>query len=808
MVQSNKKNILEKALHFSRTHFWVIPALFFITSIFAVNVNAQVIQSSPSVFNLFNIGDPELNELKYGCPVKPLEGFFGGVVVTGNRLLSGVSPTDAVCINDREEKGITDDTGMFSNYRTAGLYDYVTVANALVINERPASGKAYVEQQVYALANPGKVSAQEPSYYYPGTGFSLQKPVQSFWGWSVNVTYGFLIILIIAIAFAIMFRTRLGGAASVTLQSAIPNIAIAMILVPLSYAITGVFIDAITLGTNVSHEFLMGPGAAARDVYNLRNDNNNNGTVDPGEVSEINLPIINGPDVEDRGLYADDVRVSWYGVFSAINVKDEIDDLIPNEADSNTPALIKLLINILDIFGGDEQGIDSWIAEIINFIVSVVLFLTGLRIFRLLIKKYITLLLNPIFSPFVFATIAIPGTGTKNIMTFLKQLGAASLFFIVYYTMALLSIVLTSQAFLNNIPGAETSGYIPPGLGLSGLFAGTSLSNQLFAVILSIAGIGVYLQIPKTLKDLDAKLGTDKSALMPILNDTMTSWKQSVGVGRVLARSPGTVADSIDKARGKTPGEYGTLRGFTRRKTSDYRQNLSNVAERGGAVGGLAKIAGGTLGGASRLAGSNASGSFDASKDNILKVGIKMGAADVGGGFLSLTDKQLNELVTRYGAGTARISKLFKITFEAENFRLPTTITQVTVLEAIQKRATTEETADKVVKSSAPGFTGGTWDGFIPSRTARSVQDIDIFDIWATSRGGILFYPETDGPYESDGKAFEIPMVLEVTNPAALASGEIIFGSSYVAKKRYFRVNGVTTKNNIRFAIQSTPGSN
>lgn len=798
-IQS-KKSLITKFLYFSRTHFWVIPALFFITSIFAVNVNAQVIQSSPSVFNLFNIGDPELNELKYGCPVKPLEGFFGGVVVTGNRLLSGVSPTDAVCINDREEKGITDDTGMFSNYRTAGLYDYVTVANALVINERPASGKAYVEQQVYALANPGKVSAQEPSYYYPGTGFSLQKPVQSFWGWSVNVTYGFLIILIIAIAFAIMFRTRLGGAASVTLQSAIPNIAIAMILVPLSYAITGVFIDAITLGTNVSHEFLMGPGAAARDVYNLRNDNNNNGTVDPGEVSEINLPIINGPDVEDRGLYADDVRVSWYGVFSAINVKDEIDDLIPNEADSNTPALIKLLINILDIFGGDEQGIDSWIAEIINFIVSVVLFLTGLRIFRLLIKKYITLLLNPIFSPFVFATIAIPGTGTKNIMTFLKQLGSASLFFIVYYTMALLSIVLTSQAFLNNIPGAETSGYIPPGLGLSGLFAGTSLSNQLFAVILSIAGIGVYLQIPKTLKDLDAKLGTDKSALMPILNDTMTSWKQSVGVGRAFAKAPGNFADNYDKIRGREPGSGASIRGRTRRVFAGVRQSTGNLATSQGPAKYVGKAANLALGGVSKAAGSDYLGKIDPTKPGTLKVAIMLVVEEMKGGAFNITQKELIAMkgeARRLNAGRAPgapavplvISNKFTLTFTAENFVLPNKISQIDILS----------TAPVAGGLEAPGSPVGT-----------ITTGIDVFE---TAPMGAYLRAAGGPPFDvTDGKEFKVKLDFVVPDPEVffdLATNTLGgLKGVFNPDKFYFRAMGVTTANNLRFIVDVTRGSN
>lgn len=812
MLKSNKKNLFEKVLHFSRTHFWVLPAMFFVVSIFAVKVNAQVIQSSPSRFNLLSFGDPEYYQAKDNCSVRPLEGMVGAWVDAIQQITSGIDATDYICLKQAQENGVSAEQleQKFRDIYKPGLNDYVSVANAVVLNERPASGTNYIEQQVYALSNPGKVSAQEPGYYYPGTGFSLQRPVQSFWGWSVNVTYGFLVILIIAIAFAIMFRTRLGGAASVTLQSAIPNIAIAMILVPLSYAITGLFIDGVTLGTNVAHEFIMGPGSPARTVYELRNDRDGDPAT-PEERSEINIPIFGDKQINDRGLYADDPRVSWYGIFSTVNVVDELTAILPDEGD-DPPALIQLVSDILDLFAAGDQNLDTWIAELINAVISLVIFLTGLRIFVLLVKKYITFLLNPIFSPFIFATIAIPGTGTKNIMTFLKQLWSATMFFIVAYTMTLLSIVLTSDSFLNTIPEASSSGYVPPGLGLQGLLAGSTASNQILTIMLSIAGIGVYLNIPKTLRGIDAKLGTDKSALMPILNDTMTSWRQSVGVGRVLARSPGTIADSIDKARGKTPGEYGTLRGFARRGTSDIRQSLSTVSQRGGVVGAAAGAAGGLVGGASRLAGSNRAGSFDASKENILKVSIKMGATDVGGGFLGLTDKQLLQLIRQQnsGSGPVIVKNLFKLVFEAENFQLPTRVEQIKALGEVPKRGTADTEAGTIDSTALQG-----WDALLPTRKGLRAEQIDIFNLRGfiakvyktTDPELVKFYPDETGPFPTNGKSFQIKMNLEVKDPKALEN-LISFGLSIVGDPRYFEVNGVITKNSTRFAVQTTPGSN
>ncbi len=800
MLKSNKKNLFEKVLHFSRTHFWVLPAMFFVVSIFAVKVNAQVIQASPSRFNLLSFGDPEYYQAKDNCSVRPLEGFVGGLVDAIQQITSGADATDYICLKQAQENGATAEQleQKFRDIYKPGLNDYVSVANAVVLNERPASGTNYIEQQVYALSNPGKVSAQEPGYYYPGTGFSLQRPVQSFWGWSVNVTYGFLVILIIAIAFAIMFRTRLGGAASVTLQSAIPNIAIAMILVPLSYAITGLFIDGVTLGTNVAHEFIMGPGSPARTVYELRNDRDGDPAT-PEERSEINIPIFGDKQINDRGLYADDPRVSWYGIFSTVNVVDELTAILPDEGD-DPPALIQLVSDILDLFAAGDQNLDTWIAELINAVISLVIFLTGLRIFVLLVKKYITFLLNPIFSPFIFATIAIPGTGTKNIMTFLKQLWSATMFFIVAYTMTLLSIVLTSDSFLNTIPEASSSGYVPPGLGLQGLLAGSTASNQILTIMLSIAGIGVYLNIPKTLRGIDAKLGTDKSALMPILNDTMTSWRQSVGVGRAFAKAPGNLADNYDRIRGREPGSGASIRGKTRRGIAGLRQSAGNLATSQGPGRFVGKAANVALGGASKFAGSDYLGKIDPTKPGTLKVAIMLVVEEMKGGAFNITQKELIAMrgeARRLNAGRAPgvppvplvISNKFTLTFTAENFVLPNKISQIDILSTVPVAGGLE----------APGSPIGT-----------ITAGVDVFE---TAPMGAYLRAAAGPPFDvTDGKEFKVKLDFVVTDPENFFDLAINtlggLRGVFNPDKFYFRAMGVTTANNLRFIVDVTRGSN
>lgn len=76
-----------------------------------------------------------------------------------------------------------------------------------------------------------------------GFGFQALTPILPLWKFSRNTTYALFVIVIIAMAFMIMFKVKLNPQTSITIQSAIPKIVIALILVTFSYAIAGLLID-------------------------------------------------------------------------------------------------------------------------------------------------------------------------------------------------------------------------------------------------------------------------------------------------------------------------------------------------------------------------------------------------------------------------------------------------------------------------------------------------------------------------------------------------------------------------------------
>jgi hypothetical protein len=68
-------------------------------------------------------------------------------------------------------------------------------------------------------------------------------PVLPMWKAFRNLAYTVYIIMFVVIGIMIMFRTKVGGQTIVTIQSAIPNLLITLILITFSYAIVGFMID-------------------------------------------------------------------------------------------------------------------------------------------------------------------------------------------------------------------------------------------------------------------------------------------------------------------------------------------------------------------------------------------------------------------------------------------------------------------------------------------------------------------------------------------------------------------------------------
>lgn len=478
-----------------------------------------------------------------------------------------------------------EDTKKFSLSNTLGDI------NTQVLAQRPASAAIFVQDKVYALTNFNKVSAQSADYEYyspGGTGFSLLRPIQNFWSWAVRVVYGFLLLIVIIIAFAIMFRQRLSGNVEVTIQSAIPSIALAMILVPLSYAISGLFIDVITVGTNMVHSFLIGaPGSPGHELF-----------LNAPNIQSYTL--LGEPEtVEDRGFYPDDVRVDWLRARNNLNAKGAITDAAEGIGDATILPLVDAFVKIIANGSGVSDLSFTWVGDLVQFFISIVSIWIAIQVFIALIKKYLVLITYPIISPFIFATVAIPGNGTKSIMQYAKVMMAASLAFIVTYAMFLLSIIFTSTYFQNDIPAGSTAAFSPPLLGL-GTLGITSGDTTITKLLLTLIGLGIYFSIPNTLKSIDKALGADqplpKFITTPIesFNESrkvmfntapalvgrtaLTGGRLAKNAGLAVPRGYTATRDTLDRLRGIDPEK--DYRSYRNRQRANLQQRREDNATR------------------------------------------------------------------------------------------------------------------------------------------------------------------------------------------------------------------------------------
>jgi len=71
----------------------------------------------------------------------------------------------------------------------------------------------------------------------------MDSGIAPLWDQFRNIAYLFFVVIMIAIGFMIMFRSKIGGQTMVTLGSTIPSIIISLIMITFSFAIAGIIID-------------------------------------------------------------------------------------------------------------------------------------------------------------------------------------------------------------------------------------------------------------------------------------------------------------------------------------------------------------------------------------------------------------------------------------------------------------------------------------------------------------------------------------------------------------------------------------
>lgn len=112
------------------------------------------------------------------------------------------------------------------------------VLGDIFLQDRPLSAISYVRGVSRNLRIIPEAKAQTS-----GFGFTALSAIQPIWSASRNAAYGVLVFAILIMSFMIMFRVKINPQTVISVQSAIPRVAIALLLITFSYAIAGLMVD-------------------------------------------------------------------------------------------------------------------------------------------------------------------------------------------------------------------------------------------------------------------------------------------------------------------------------------------------------------------------------------------------------------------------------------------------------------------------------------------------------------------------------------------------------------------------------------
>lgn len=164
-----------------------------------------------------------------------------------NSLATIIAPNDSKKFIDETIKLInkarTGQIIQFSEYASLGVPGYILGSVSEIYSNPPASGVTEIKSLASKAIDYS--TGITPVYAQGGYGFNSLSAVQSLWKAARNVTYLLMVVILIASGFMIMFRVKINPQTVVSLQSMIPKLVVTLILVTFSFAIAGFVIDMV-----------------------------------------------------------------------------------------------------------------------------------------------------------------------------------------------------------------------------------------------------------------------------------------------------------------------------------------------------------------------------------------------------------------------------------------------------------------------------------------------------------------------------------------------------------------------------------
>jgi len=359
-----------------------------------------------------------------------------------------------------------------------------------VFSERPLSGITYFKNIARKLSLTPEARAQA------GFGFEALDPILPMWRASRDIAYAIFVLVAVVLAFMIMFRVKISPQVIITVQSALPKLFIAIILVTFSYAIAGLLVDLMYVAIGIVSLFGAGflPDVPLINettaIFNFLTKGQPFGFVD------VNLGVM-GLIVLYLNMFmlafVFIIAVTLGGIGTGISI-----------------VLAGIGFVALGLSGG--LIIVGIIALVLLFILSVLIIWMAIKTAWMLVKAFASILLLTIFAPFqITIGVLIPGIGfgawLKSFVANLAVFVTTGLLFFLSFVFIIQAVGLAlknlvgdtiAEGFLNAFFGTavvdlfsgDSSTAWPPLLGAS-----TDSSVPFLFLVVSLV---IFFIIPKT----------------------------------------------------------------------------------------------------------------------------------------------------------------------------------------------------------------------------------------------------------------------------------------------------------------------
>lgn len=322
----------------------------------------------------------------------------------------------------------------------------------------PASSFEYL---AYVQNNLSNKHIVQPAYAQStGYGYQAFSAVLDLWKGFRNFAYLFFIIAFIVYGFLIMFRMKVGSQTAIGIETAIPKLIGALLMITFSYAIAGFLVDLFFVIVNLVFSVMLTSGIIT------------SGSMDWAK-------FFAGYSWGPIGPF---LSIFWFSIWAPGWL---IGAIIP---------LPNLIVQGLSIVLGLMTGITI----IIGLIVLIAMLYSFLKIGWMLLKSYVNLVLQIIFAPLILLQEILPGSDA--FMNWIKSIIAELSVFASVMLMFTLSFFFMSQpgnGFLSPYKtNANSSGnltILPPLFpdALNGAVGGDQNSR------LALVGLGIFLMTPK-----------------------------------------------------------------------------------------------------------------------------------------------------------------------------------------------------------------------------------------------------------------------------------------------------------------------